>query len=137
MIILFQLILICHIWVMGITIVTSEGMIFYSWRQWANKKIDAGQRVWEAVFTCHWCAPSLNTIISYSFAVLLGIISKFEWRLVAMYPLVAMGTSLLNGIVWGMQKLIEAKTKYYINAEKLAYFNIKDKKEKFKQKNIR
>lgn len=134
MLIIYKLILLCHIWVMGITIATSEGMIFYSWRVWANKKIEAGQRIWETIFTCHWCAPSIHSLVAYLFAFILGIIVKFEWNLVFIYPLVVMGTSLLNGIVWSVYKLIESATKYYVNAEKLKYFEIKDRKTKYHEK---
>lgn len=135
MILLFKLILICHIWVMGITIITQPGMLFESLREWGNKKLDEGKRWVEPLFLCFWCAPSLHSLIAYLFAILLGIITKFEWSLVWMYPLVAMGSSLLNGIVWGIHKLIEAKTKYYVNKEKLAYMDIKDRKTKYHEKN--
>jgi len=133
MILLFELIIICHVWVIGITIVTQPGMLLESVREWGNKIHDRGEKWIEPVFLCHWCAPSLHSIFAYGFAFAIGVINEFEWKLIWMYPLVAMGASLLNGIVWGAHKLIEAKTKYYINAEKLKYFDIADRKAKHKR----
>lgn len=128
--ILFSLIALTSIIVLGITICTQPGMIFYSLREWANEKHEKGNRWLEPVILCHWCMPSIHSVIGYLFAIGIGIINTFEWRLVFMYPIVVMGSSLFNGIVWGIHKLIESKTQYYENAEILSHFDISDRKKK-------
>lgn len=130
MTLIFELILISSIWVLGLTIITQEGMLLYSIREWANEKHENGNRWLEPVILCHWCMASLHSVIGYLFAIGIGIINTFEWRLVFMYPIVVMGSSLFNGIVWGIHKLIESKTQYYENAEILSHFDISDRKKK-------
>jgi hypothetical protein len=127
------LILLTSIWVLGLTIITQEHMLLYSIREWADKKHEAGNKWLEPVILCHWCMPSLHSLIGYSFAIGIGIITSFEWRLVFMYPLVAMGSSLFNGIVWGIHKMIEAKTAHFTNLETLTHWDILDRKKKHQQ----
>ena len=109
MIILLQLIAILSIWTLGLTIVTQEGMALYSLREWSN---DKGKWV-EPLIRCHWCMPSFHSAFAYLFAAGIGVITHFEFKLLAMLPLVIMGASLTNGMIWGLHKLIEAKTKFY------------------------
>lgn len=135
MILLLKLILICHIWVMGITIITQPDMVMERWRVWADLKLKQGKRWTEPLILCHWCMSSIHSVFAYLFAILLGIITKFEWSLIWMYPLIAMGASLLNGVVWGIYKLIEAQTKYYQNSEKLKFFDVMDRKKLYHEKN--
>jgi hypothetical protein len=48
-----------------------------------------------------------------------------------MYPVVVCGSSVVTGITWALYGLISNATKYFMNAEKLKYFDIKDRKEKY------
>lgn len=130
MILLLSLILITSIWVLGLTIATQENMVLYSWREWGNRKLEEGKWWSEPLILCLWCMSSIHSLVGYSFAIGAGIITSFEWKLIFIYPLVVMGSSLLNGIIWGIHKLIEAKTKYYINVETLTWFDISDRKKK-------
>lgn len=134
MTVLFYLILLTHIWVMGITIVTQPGMLLYSLREWADEKHKAGNKWMEPLGLCHWCAPSIHSVFGYSFGYALGLLSGFEWRLFLCYPIVVMGASLANGLVWGLHKMIENKSKYLENMEKISYFDILDRKQKFRER---
>lgn len=134
MTLIFQLIVLTSIWVMGLTIITQPKMLAEKVRDWADGIHKKGNKFMEPLILCHWCMPSLHSAVGYTFAVLIGLINHFEWRLVFMYPLVAMGSSLLNGIVWGLHKLIEAATGYYSNAEQLTHFDIRDRKAEHQQK---
>lgn len=134
MILLFKFILITTIWCVGVMICTADGMIMYKIRVYAKNKIDSGAKHYEALVYCPWCLPSVHSIVGYLFSILLGIVSKFEWSIFFMYPLVVMGSSLLTGIIWSIHNLIDAKTQYYLNAEKLAYFEIRDRKNKYHEK---
>lgn len=101
MILLFELIAITSILVLGYTIATQEGMVFYKVREWAEKKKEQGNKLVEPVFICHWCQPSSWALIAFAFAFGMGIITKFEWSLFFYYVLTVGGSSLLNGLVWG------------------------------------
>lgn len=113
MILLFELIAITSIWVLGLTILTQEGMLLEKVRDWAD-----GKGAWvEPVIRCHWCMPSLHTLIAYGFALCMGLMpGSFSWALVVIYPLVAMGSSLVNGLVWGWHLKIESETALYKNS---------------------
>lgn len=134
MILLLKLILLTTTWCIGVMIGTADGMIMDKIRVYAKNKIDSGAKYYEALVYCPWCLPSVHSLIGYLFAILLGIVSKFELSILFMYPLVVMGSSLLTGIVWSIHNLIDAKTQYYLNAEKLAYFEIRDRKNKYNEK---
>lgn len=118
MILLFQLIIITSIWCLGVKIVTAEGMLLEKLGVYAKRQVEEGNVIWDALIACEWCLPSIHSLLGYSFALVLGVITHFEWKLVFMYPLVAMGASLLNGLIWN----------YHLksNSEKEANESIKD-----------
>lgn len=130
----FIIVGITHILCMAIQIAIQENMILEKLGDWGNKKREQGHKWVEAAFLCPYCAPSIWSSIGYLFAVLLCFITKFEWKLVFMYPLVVGATSLINGLVWSSHELIHKKIKYYENAEKLKYLDIKDRKEAYRKK---
>lgn len=132
-VILFKLIVITSILVLAWTIVTQQGMALYSIREWANIKHEKGGKWVEPVLVCHWCMPSVWSLLGFSIAFGLGILN-FEWRLILLYPLTVGGSSLTCGLIWGLHRLIEERTSYYINASKLSYLNIKKLKDAYKQK---
>lgn len=101
MILLFSLIAICSIWVLGLKIVTSGGMIFGRIGEYAEKKLyDEGRIIFAPLLVCEWCMPSIHTAIAFLFAYFIGVIDHFSVRLLAYYPLVVMGSSLVCGLVW-------------------------------------
>lgn len=120
MIVLLQLILITFIWVMGIKISTAKGMIFEGLGNYAEKKVDEGHKIWEALVNCEWCLPSVHSLFGHAFAFGLGILPfEFNWQLLIRWPLVIMGTSLLSGLTWTIYLTInqvkernEAETEY-------------------------
>lgn len=140
-ILLIKLIIITSILVLGWTAASQEGMVFYPIRQWAEKKNEEGLKIMQPLFLCVWCQSSIWSLMGYAFAYGLGIIEHFKWEWILLYLLTVAGSSLLNGIVWGVHRLIEATTakndaaeRYYDNVEKLAYMDIKDRKEAFKKR---
>lgn len=98
---------------MGIVVVTQEGMALYSLREWANCQYDKGNKLVEPLVRCYWCLPSLHSLAGYAFAVGLGLIKAFSWKLVLIYPLCVSGSSVLNGMVWGILSLIMNINQYY------------------------
>lgn len=100
MLLLFKLIIICVIWTLGIKIATSEGMVLERLGKYGEKKVDEGYKIFEALWVCQWCMPSIHTAIAMFFAFGIGIIPELTYRLIFYYPLVAMGSSLLNGLIW-------------------------------------
>ncbi len=126
---------ITHILCMAIQIVIQPDMLLEKLGAWGTEKVKKGHKWVEPLFLCPYCAPSVWSSVGYIFAILLGFITKFEWTLVFMYPLVVGATSFVNGIAWSVHELIQVKRKYYENAEKLKYFEIRDRKEKYHEKN--
>lgn len=121
MILLFKLILLTFIWVMGIKIVTSEGMLLEKLGKWGEKKVDEGHKIFNAIIVCPWCLPSIHSIFGYGFAFGLGVLPLiWDWKLLIMWPLVVMGSSFLCGNVWNLYETInrikeknEAEAAYY------------------------
>ena len=100
MILLFSLIAITSIWCLGIKIATADDMLLEKLGKYGQKKVEEGYKVFEALWVCQWCMPSVHTLIGFVFAYGLGIIPELSWRLLLYYPLVAMGSSLVNGLIW-------------------------------------
>lgn len=105
---LFSLIVITSTWCLGIKIITSDGMVLEKLGKWGQKKVDEGYKIFEALFVCQWCMPSIHTMIGMAFAYKLGIM-ELSWDLLFYYPIVAMGSSLVNGLVWLSYNTLSAK----------------------------
>lgn len=131
MILIFKLIVITSIWVLGLTIVTQKGMALYNFRQWAETK----KSLWfEPIILCEWCMPSIHSLIGYAIAIGLGVINHFSWSLVVAYILVVMGSSVVSGMTWALYSLIAKLIEYYSHVEKLAYFDVDDRKKAFQRR---
>lgn len=125
MMILFQIVLLTFIWVMGIKISTSEGMIFEKLGEYGQRKVDEGHKIWEALIVCQWCLPSVHSIFGYAFAFGLGILPfEWDWELIIMWPLVVMGSSFLCGFTWNIYETInrvreknEAEANYFLRLQ--------------------
>lgn len=100
MTLLFSLIAITSIWCLGIKILCHEGMVFEKLGKWGEKKIEEKVLYVEPLFMCQWCMPSIHSSISFLFALVVGIIPEWNWTLLFYYPFVAMGSSLMNGLIW-------------------------------------
>lgn len=100
MIVLFKLILLTTIWCLGMKIITSDHMILEKLGRYARKKVEEGKLIYDPIIACEWCMPSMHSLIGYGFAIILGIITQFSWALVAIYPLVAIGSSIGTGMIW-------------------------------------
>lgn len=100
MIVLFKLILITTIWCLGFKVLTEQGMLLGKLGEYGKRKVLEGKILFDPLVVCEFCLPSIHSIIGYGFAIALGIISKFEFNLLYMYPLVAMGTSISCGFIW-------------------------------------
>ena len=120
--------IICSSLVLGWTVASQERMVLHKVRLWAEEKKDKWKWI-EPVLLCHWCAPSSISIIAYTLGYLTGIIHG--GKILLLYPVVVCISSLMSGLIWQVYQLLDIMTKYFINAEKLKYFDIKDRKEKF------
>jgi hypothetical protein len=101
---LFKLIIITVIWVLGVKIVTSDGMLFGAIGRYADSKESL---IWKPLLNCIWCMPSIHSLIGYGLAIGIGIITVFSWHLIFMYPLVAMGSSFICGVLWNVSECID------------------------------
>lgn len=98
---LLSLILVTSIWVLGLTIATQKDMVLYFLREEAEKM---ESKIFEPIIICHWCMPSLHSLVGYVFVFFTGIVDEFTWRVALMYPLVVCGSSLVCGLVWAIYK---------------------------------
>lgn len=126
MIVLLKLIALTSIWILGLTIATSKGMVLYFIRQ---KLESLENKIFEPVILCHWCMPSIHSIFGYAFAYAINVIDLSLFQVIVYYPLVVMGSSIACGFLWSGYKLVEKLTEYYTHMEQHEYWNIKDRKE--------
>ena len=116
-VLLCKLIFITSLLVIGYTIFTSEGMGGYSIRLWATKKKEAGLKWAEPILLCHYCQPSTWSLLGFIIAYGLGIINSFSWNYFLLYILCVAGSSIVNGLVWGLHQSIIARKGYYEGAQ--------------------
>ena len=129
--ILIKIIFLTSVWVLGLTIVTQPEMALGEFRRWAEIKRRA---IFEPIILCEWCMPSIHSLIGFAFAFALHVIPfKFSWDYVLMYPLVVMGSSFVCGMLWNSWKLLEVKISYFSNIEKLAHYDVADRKSRYKR----
>lgn len=121
---LFSIIVLTSLWCLALQISTSEGMIFYKLREYAETK---KSKIWEAIVLCPWCCASLHSIFGMLAAFGLGIIN-IEWQTLILWIFTIAGSSLTVGMIWQIHKYIEVKNKYYEHLEQQEYFNLKERK---------
>lgn len=109
MINLFKLILTTSILVLGWTIATQPKMLLYNVRLWAEGK---NAIIYEPLFLCHWCQPSLWGILGYLFAIITGMVHWGGWQMIAMYPLVVAGSSIACGLTWAFYTMVSSIINY-------------------------
>lgn len=105
---------------MGWKIVTAKGMLLEAVGLWAEKKIEQGYKIFDLIY-CEWCSSTLFALAAHGFAFLLGILPfEWNWQLLARYPLVVMGSSLISGLTWTIYLTINdikennrAQTEYF------------------------
>ena len=123
-----KIITITVIWVLGFSLVTSEGMLLHGLRKYAEER---KLLIWDPIVLCVWCMPSIHSLIGYLFAFGIGVIDHFSLKLVIMYPLVVMASSFLSGILWSINKLISEAALHHKNAAERDYLSVKDMKRKY------
>lgn len=110
-IIIFKLIFftVCLVW--GVKIVTEPGMAAEKIGQWADDKVEAGYKIFDALLTCPFCMPSIYTSFGFGFGYLFGVVTK--WEQLYAYPIVVCGSSLIGGMIWIAFQLILDIKKYF------------------------
>ena len=108
MALLFSLIVITSIWCLGLKVVTSDGMAGEKVGLWAEEKYSQGKKWIEPVLYCHWCMPSIHSLVGFLFAWGIGLY-EWHWSVLWYYPLVVAGSSLVNGFVWYFFQRINAE----------------------------
>lgn len=109
MVTVIKLILTTSILVLGWTIATQPKMLLYSVRMWAESK---NAIIYEPLFLCHWCMGSIWSVFGYSFALATGMVCWGGWHMIAMYPLVVCGSSIVCGLTWAFYQMVSAATDY-------------------------
>lgn len=128
---LFELIAVTTMWVLGMKIVTHKGMVLEKLGQYGEKKVEQGKRIFEPLFVCEWCMPSIHSVIGYM--VVYTTMATFHLQALLMYPIVAMGSSFSSGMLWLIYETITIRKKFYEKQEALSWLDLKNRKIKFKQ----
>lgn len=126
--ILLKLISLTSIWILGIKIITTDGMVLEKVGRYGQKKVDEGYRIFEPLWVCQWCMPSIHTLIGFLFAWGLGFITTWQWNFLIMYLVCAFATSLICGLVWMVYMLLNSIKQYYDNAQEYYYHATKNLK---------
>jgi len=124
MILLFKLIILTSICVLAFKIVTSEKMLLDKLGEWAENKVNDGNKIFE-LLVCPWCQPTLFSWIGFGFAYGIGVVDTLSWQLLWYYPLCIGGSSLTCGLIWTLYTTMESKKTYYDNAQKYYYLTNK------------
>lgn len=129
MIVILKLIIIVSILVLGVKIATGDDMILEDLGKWGKKKSDK-YKIFEALLVCPFCMPSVYSLIGYLFAFGLGILPfEWDWKLVIIYPIVVIGSSILAGFTWVAYETINRiKDKNEWQAYHYENLNSKEKK---------
>ena len=119
-----QIVALVTVWNLGIEIVLSEDMALHKLRLWAESK---SSKIFEPLFICIWCRPSIHSLVGFIAAFGLGWI-ELSWRVLILYPFVVASASFISGTAWSIYKLIEIKYNYLTHKEQNEYFDLKDRK---------
>lgn len=111
-------------------------MALYWLRKFGERKVkEDGKIIFEPLFLCEWCMPSIHSIIGYIFAYSIGILTKLSFSSIVIYPLVVMLSSLTCGLTWSIYNLIVSKTNFYNASIRKTYREIKNIKNANKKNN--
>jgi hypothetical protein len=91
--------------VLGITIVTQDGMVLYKLREEAENN---GSKLLEPLILCEWCMPSIYSMLGYVFSY---ILYGWDIKYLLFYPIVISLSSLICGLVWGICRILIHKLK--------------------------
>jgi hypothetical protein len=127
-----------YIWVLGVKIATSEGMILERLGNWGEEQEEEGHKIFKGLITCQWCLPGFHSVVGWAYAFILGGIPfEFNWKYLVMWPIIIMGTSLCTGLTWTIYLTInqireknEIEAMYFQHAEEMIHFDLKERKER-------
>lgn len=129
MIVIFKIVIIVSILVLSVKIATGDDMILEGLGKWGKKKTEK-YKIFEALLVCPFCMPSIYSLIGYLFAFGLNILSfEWDWKLVIMYPIVVMGSSILAGFTWTVYETVN-RIKDRNEWEAYHYENLNSKEKK-------
>ena len=117
--------------ILGATIVTQEDMALHSVRVWAENK---NSKWFEPLILCEWCMPSIWSVFGFIFSCLIGYVDFDIIKIILMYPIVACSSSFIVGFSWLLFDIINVKRKHLKNIEQMSYWDLSDRKKRYKQK---
>ena len=127
---IFYITLITTVLILGATVVTQEGMLFYFLRVSADKK---KKKIFDALILCVWCMPSVWSLIGIAISFGVGVLDSFSYRVFFVYPIVVCASSVLSGIVWSLYSYISVRMNHVTNLEIMSHWDIKERKKSFSQ----
>lgn len=127
---IFTSIILTSIWVLGIKIVTSDGMALEA----LGRKAEAmakKNKVWDVLLYCEWCMPSLHTaVITYPVMYVMGMFGGIGiLKSLLLLPYCISGASFITGMFWFLYNIMVSKKSCYDNAQKYYYHKTKQVKQ--------
>lgn len=86
--------------VLGLKIVTSDGMLFGEFRQKIEEK---NSKYLDPLILCEWCMPTVYTSIGYGFYF---INNTLDFKIFLYYPLCIAAASFVSGTLWLIHKIL-------------------------------
>lgn len=133
-VLILKIIFLTVCWSLGWRIIVSDGMLFEKIGQWAEKKVEAGNKFYD-IFVCPWCIPNAHAIL-FVWPLIFGLeILPFEWnwKYLFMYPFCLGASSFITGVLWTFYTSINSKkqyhdlgAKYFENAQEYYYHSVKN-----------
>lgn len=122
-------------------IAISEGMLLEKVSIYAEYKVEKGNKAFELI-QCPFCMPTLFTFFGWVFILGLQILPlELNAQYVLIHLIAWFSCCIFCGFTWVAYKAVVAKKdyyetakKYYENAEKISFFEIKDRKENYRKK---
>jgi hypothetical protein len=94
--------------IIGLTIASQEGMVLYFIKEkLTNEDGSPKKKIYEPLFLCYWCMPSIHSLVGYFFAFLW--MKNVDLHALFFYPIVVASSSFLTAVLWGLHQLIYKK----------------------------
>lgn len=102
--------------VLGIKVSIQEGMIFEGLGVYAQEQLDKGKVIFKPLLLCHWCAPSIYSLVGF---MIYFLVHGFTFKYLFLYPVIVGISSFLAGFLWELLELVITTKAYYETGNEL------------------
>lgn len=126
-------------WTLGWKVSISEGLWLEKLGKWGEAKVESGYKIFDGLIVCPWCVPNIHGLLFvWPLAFGLGVMPfEFNYKYFLIYPFCVCASSFISGFIWTIYLTLNSKkvsnewaSKYYENAQKYYYEQVKKIKDK-------